>query len=67
MKYTIEGSGGAGAASDVPYLGYSVSTLRQMDKAGYKLLIDGRRAKLPTETELRAAQSKELKQLSTAP
>lgn len=56
MAYTIQDSRGYGCTSDIPYLGYSADTLRQMDKAGYKLLIDGRRAKLPTEAELKAAQ-----------
>lgn len=56
MKYTIHGPNGVGATSDIPYLRYDLATLRSMDKAGYKLLIDGRRAKLPTEAELRAAQ-----------
>ena len=58
MKYTIQGPDGSGCTSNIPYLGYSLASLRQMDKAGYRLLIDGRRAKLPTEAELKAAQKK---------
>lgn len=54
MKYTIQGPQG-GATSEIPYLGYDLDTLRSMEKAGYRLTIDGRRAKLPTQAELTAA------------
>ena len=37
------------------YLGYDLDTLRSMEKAGYRLTIDGRRAKLPTQAELTSA------------
>lgn len=55
MKYTIQGPQG-GATSEIPYLGYDLDTLRSMEKAGYKLSIDGRRAKLPTQAEITTAQ-----------
>ena len=55
MKYTIQGSQG-GATSEIPYLGYDLDTLRSMEKAGYRLIIDGRRAKLPTQAELLTAR-----------
>ena len=54
MKYTIQGPQG-GATSEIPYLDYDLDTLRSMEKAGYRLTIDGRRAKLPTQAELTAA------------
>lgn len=41
--------------SSLPYLGYSLDILKDMEKAGYVLLIDGRQAKYPT-----AAQYKEV-------
>ena len=51
MKYTIQGPQG-GATSEIPYLGYDLETLHSMEQAGYRLTIDGRRAKLPTQAEL---------------
>lgn len=55
MKYTIQGPQG-GATSEIPYLGYDLDTLRSMEKAGYRLTIDDRRAKLPNQAELTAAR-----------
>lgn len=55
MQYTIQGPQG-GATSEIPYLGYDLDALRSMEKAGYRLTIDGRRAKLPTQAELTAAR-----------
>lgn len=41
--------------SSLPYLGYSLELLKDMEQAGYLLLVDGRKTKYPT-----AAQWKEL-------
>lgn len=42
--------------SSLPYLGYSLDVLKDMEKAGYILLIDDKRTKFPT-----AAQYKEVR------
>lgn len=41
--------------SSLPYLGYSLEVLKDIEKVGYVLLIDGKRTKFPT-----AAQYKEV-------
>lgn len=38
--------GSVKATSSIPYLGYSLSLIRQMEKDGYRLLVDGRKAKI---------------------
>ena len=42
--------------SSQPYLGYTLDVLKDMEKAGYLLLIDGKRAKFPTATQLKEAR-----------
>ena len=41
--------------STLPYLGYSLPVLKDMEKAGYILLIDGKRAKFPTASQHKEA------------
>ena len=41
--------------STLPYLGYSFSTLKEMERAGYILLIDGKKAKFPTAAQIKEA------------
>ena len=54
MKYEVVGGEG-GTESEIPFCGYDPATLRQMDRAGYKLSIDGKRGKIPTDAEYQAA------------
>lgn len=42
--------------SSLPYLGYSLTVLKDMEQAGYVLLIDGKRTKFPTAAQFREAQ-----------
>ena len=59
MTYELIGiDGEIKVTSSIPYLGYSPEILRDMEKAGYKLQIDGRRAKFPTAAEIRTSQNK---------
>lgn len=49
--YEIRGPGGVGAISNIPFLGYTLATLKDMAKHGYYLYINGKRAKLNELTE----------------
>lgn len=44
--YQIRGPGGAGEKSDIPFLGHSLATLKDMAKHGYILYCNGKRVKL---------------------
>lgn len=44
--YKIRGPGGVGESSRIPFLGHTLSTLKDMAKYGYILYINGKRAKL---------------------
>lgn len=47
MTYKIVApDGSVKATSSIPYLGYSLPLIRQMEKDGYRLLVDGRKTKL---------------------
>ena len=60
MTYELVGPDGEiKVTSSMPYLGYNLEILRDMEKAGYKLQIDGRRAKFPTEAQWRSACQQE--------
>ncbi len=49
MTYEIVApDGSVKAASNIPNLGYSPSLIRQMEKDGYRLLVDGKPAKKAT-------------------
>lgn len=37
--------------SSLPYLGYSLDVLKDMEKAGYVLLVDDKRVKFPTASQ----------------
>ena len=43
--------------SSLPYLGYSYAALKDMEQAGYILLIDGRRTKFPTAAQFKEAHN----------
>lgn len=43
--------------SPLPYLGYSLNVLKNLEKAGYVLLIDGKRAKFPTAAQYKEAHN----------
>lgn len=46
MTYEIVApDGSVKASSSIPYLGYSLPLIRQMEKDGYRLLVEGRKAK----------------------
>ena len=49
--YEIRGPGGVGFVSRIPFLGYTLATLKDMAKYGYILYINGKRAKLTDLTE----------------
>lgn len=49
--YQIKGPGGVGETSRIPFLGHSLSTLKDMAKHGYILYINGKRAKLSDYTD----------------
>ena len=49
--YEIRGPGGVGETSRIPFLGKSLSTLKDMAKYGYHLYINGKRAKLSDFSE----------------
>lgn len=50
-SYEIRGPGGVGFVSRIPFLGYTLATLKDMAKYGYILYINGKRAKLSDYTE----------------
>lgn len=37
--------------SSIPFCGYGIATLKDMEQAGYLLLVDGRKAKYPTAAQ----------------
>lgn len=46
MAYEIVApDGSVKATSSIPYLGYDLPLIRQMEKDGYRLLVDGQKAK----------------------
>ena len=49
--YEIKGPGGVGFVSQIPFLGYTLTVLKDMAKHGYILYINGKRAKLSDFTE----------------
>ena len=49
--YEIRGPGGIGEISNIPFLGKTLATLKDMAKYGYYLYINGKRAKLNELTE----------------
>lgn len=49
--YEIRGPGGIGEISNIPFLGKTLATLKDMAKHGYILYINGKRAKLNELTE----------------
>ena len=55
--YEIRGPGGIGEISNIPFLGKTLATLKDMAKHGYVLYINGKRAKLnePTDAAVRKA------------
>ena len=54
MIYAIAHRDGTVACrSGIPYLGYSLPILKDMEQAGYLLLLDGKRTKLPAAAQLR--------------
>lgn len=57
MVYSILNSNGVAVCrSCLPYLGYSLSTLREMERAGYTLTVDGKKAKFPNSALFKEAQ-----------
>lgn len=49
--YEIRGPGGVGETSRIPFLGKTLSTLKDMARFGYILYINGKRAKLSDFTD----------------
>lgn len=49
--YEIRGPGGIGEISNIPFLGKTLATLKDMAKHGYVLYINGKRAKLNELTD----------------
>lgn len=41
--------------SSLPYLSYSLDVLKDLEKAGYILLIDGKRTRFPSAAQHKAA------------
>ena len=50
-SYEIRGPGGVGEFSNIPFLGKTLATLKDMAKYGYILYINGKRAKLSDFTD----------------
>ena len=57
--YRVQNAEGISCTSQAPYLGYGMSTLKSLASAGYKLYVNGKAVKFPTEAELKAAQGEE--------
>ena len=57
VLYMVKNADGDGCESHAPFLGYKISTLKSLASAGYKLYINGKSTKLPTEAEWMAAQN----------
>ena len=56
MAYTVAYRDGTVVCqSSIPYLGYSHSTLKSLEQAGYILLVDGKRTKFPTTAQMKEA------------
>lgn len=49
--YEIRGPGGIGEISNIPFLGKTLATLKDMAKYGYYLYINGKRVKLTELTD----------------
>lgn len=49
--YEIRGPGGIGEISSIPFLGKTLTTLKDMAKYGYYLYINGKRVKLTELTD----------------
>ena len=49
--YEIRGPGGVGFSSQIPFLGYTLATLKDMAKHGYILYKNGKRVKLAELTD----------------
>lgn len=49
--YEIRGPGGVGEISNIPFLGKTLATLKDMAKYGYILYMNGKRVKLAELTD----------------
>lgn len=57
MIYTVIDPNGHECHSSIPYCSYSYETLKNMADIGCTLLIDGKKGKFPTKTELAEAKA----------